>query len=214
MTSKALQMGVPRQTGTAKDAEAALVSRARSGEELAFQQLVQKYQSRVYRLALRTCGTPHDAEDVVQEAFLVVFRRLHSFRGDASFGTWLYRVVMNAALMHRRKTKRRPTQSLTDFLPRFRADGRHVRIDVDYGEASRIESLVEQRELSQLLRDAIGRMPERYRAPMVLRDLEELSTAEVATILAIDERAVRQRLHRARLMLRGYLGTLAGKEGR
>jgi RNA polymerase sigma-70 factor, ECF subfamily len=196
------------------DRDFALLQRARSGDEGAFHQIVRKYENRVYGLGLRICGSREDAEDVVQETFLQVFRRMASFRGASQFSTWLYRVATNAALMHLRRGRRRRTESLTAYLPDFSDEGRHRRIDVDYSAAARIESVIERRELSNLVLAALTRVPQRYRVAIVLRDLQELSSAEAAAILRVDERTLRQRLHRARLMLRGYLGALAGKEDR
>jgi RNA polymerase sigma-70 factor (ECF subfamily) len=188
----------------------ALAARAAAGEELAFEELVSRYQARVYRLACRLTDDEGDAKDVLQEAFLAAYRGLPAFRADARFSTWLYRIATNAALMHRRARARRPTESLEAFLPRFDQDGVHVAELADLRAASRADELLDRTLLAEKARAGLERLPGIYRDAFVLRDLEELETAEVAELLGIDAAAVRQRVHRARLMLRGYLGELVG----
>jgi RNA polymerase sigma-70 factor (ECF subfamily) len=151
-----------------------------------------------------------DAPDVLQDAFLLVFRALPSFRGAANVGTWIYRIATNAALMHRRTRVRRPTESLEAYLPTFDAHGVHERTPAELSLAARAEELLDRQMLAAKAREALARLPDLYRAAFVLRDLEDLSTADVAETLGIDPAAVRQRVHRARLMLRGYLAALVG----
>jgi RNA polymerase sigma-70 factor, ECF subfamily len=194
----------------AEDGDEALAARAAAGEHAAFEALVCRYQARVYRLALRLTGNEGDAKDVLQEAFLSAYRGLPAFRGDSRFSTWLYRVATNAALMHRRARARRPTEPLEDFLPRFDRDGRHAAEPGDLLAASRADELLDRKLLAEKARAGLERLPDIYRDAFVLRDLEEMETAEVAEVLGIDAAAVRQRVHRARLMLRGYLSDLVG----
>lgn len=187
----------------------ATAARAVAGDQCAFETLVMRYQARAYRLASRLVGLDGDTQDAVQEAFLQVFRRLASFRGESRFSTWLFRIVTNAALMQRRRRSRRPTESLEVYLPRFDADGLHAATPAQLQVAARADELLDQQTLAQRAREGIERLPEAYRAAFVLRDLEELETAEVALVLGLEPAAVRQRVHRARLMLRGYLGHVA-----
>ena len=147
---------------------------------------------------------------MTQDAFLQVIRKLNTFRARARFSTWLYRVVTNAAFMRRRSEGRRPTESLEPYLPEFTVGGRHKRIDVDYAAAARVEETIGRADLTRILLQALSRLPANYRAAVVLRDLEEIPSPQVASILGIDEQTLRQRVHRARLMLRGLLGLLAG----
>ena len=125
-------------------------------------------------------------------------------------GTWLYRIATNAALMHRRASRRRPAESLEVFLPRFDARGRHTATPAELQVASRADELLDRQVLAGKARDGLARLPDLYRDAFVLRDLEELSTADVAQALGVEPATVRQRVHRARLMLRGYLSDLAG----
>lgn len=194
----------------AEPSDEALASRAALGDDQAFETLVARYQGRVWRLACRLAGET-DAPDVMQDTFLKAHRSLPSFRGEARFGTWLYRIATNTGLMRRRATARRPTEPLDAFLPRFDAGGTHADTPEQLRTAGRLDELVERRILAEKARAALERLPDGYREAFVLRDLEELSTAEVAETLGLTPAAVRQRVHRARLMLRGYLNDLAGR---
>lgn len=200
-------MGAP----AAVDDDEALAGRAAAGEERAFEELVSRYQARVFRLACRLTADDGEAKDVLQETFLAAYRGLPGFRGLSRFSTWLYRIATNAALMVRRTRARRPTESLEAFLPRFDSDGVHAAEPADLLAASRADELLDRKRLAEKARAGLDQLPEIYRAAFVLRDLEEMSTGEVAEVLGIDAAAVRQRVHRARLMLRGYLGALVGK---
>jgi RNA polymerase sigma-70 factor (ECF subfamily) len=186
-----------------------LAALAAAGDDRAFERLVSRYDARVFRLACRLTSET-DAPDVLQETFLQVYRHLASFRRESRFSTWLYRIATNAALMHRRARSRRPAESLDDFLPRFDADGVHAGTPAELQLASRADELIDQKVLAERARSVLARLPDMYRDPFVLRDLEGMSTAEVAETLALDPAAVRQRVHRARLMLRGYLSDLVG----
>jgi len=199
-------MGVPGP----EPSDERLAASAAAGDEPAFEKLLQRYQARAYRLCYRLLGPGGDPQDAVQEAFLQVFRKLPSFRGESRFATWLYRIVTNAALMQRRSRGRRPAESLEGCLPRFDASGTHLATPDELQAAARVEELLDRRTLAEKALEGIERLPDAYRAAFVLRDLEELSTAEVADLMGLEPAAVRQRVHRARLMLRGYLGELAG----
>ena len=186
-----------------------LAARAAAGDEPAFEALVIRYQARVFRLARRLTSNDADAQDAVQDAFLQVHRHLSSFRAEARFSTWLYRIATNAALMLRRARARRPAESLEEFLPRFDAEGRHAATPAELRSVCNAEEVIDRQLLAEKARAGIDRLPDLYREAFVLRDLEELSTADVAEVLGLEPAAVRQRVHRARLMLRGYLGVLA-----
>lgn len=191
-------------------ADEELAARAAAGDASAFETLVGRHEARVYRLAYRLTGSDADARDVLQDAFLAAYRGLASFRGAARFSTWLYRITTNAALMHRRARRRRPTESLEEYLPRFDARGQHAPEVAELEAASRVDDLLDEKRLAAEARAALERLPDLYREVFVLRDLEELDTSEVASLLSIDAATVRQRVHRARLMLRGYLSHLVG----
>jgi RNA polymerase sigma-70 factor, ECF subfamily len=195
--------------GAAEPSDESLAARAAAGDASAFETIVGRYQARIFRLASRLTSDT-DAPDVLQETFLQVYRHLASFRGDSHFRTWLYRIASNAALMHRRARSRRPAESLDQFLPRFDADGRHAGTPAELQVASRADELLDRQFLARKARDVIAQLPDLYRDAFVLRDLEEMSTADVAAALGVEPATVRQRVHRARLMLRGYLSDLVG----
>jgi RNA polymerase sigma-70 factor, ECF subfamily len=187
-----------------------LAARAAAGDEPAFEEIVKRYQARVFRLAWRLTGNESDAKDALQETFLRVYRGLGSFRNESRFGTWLYRIATNAALTERRTRSRRPADSLDSFLPQFDARGSHVATPAELQVAVRAEEVLDRQSLAEKARAGLQRLPELYREAFVLRDLEEMPTAEVAEVLGLSQGTVRQRVHRARLMLRGYLGDLVG----
>jgi RNA polymerase sigma-70 factor (ECF subfamily) len=187
-----------------------LAARAAAGDGPAFEDLVRRHQNHVYVLAHRLTGDEADAADVLQETFLLVHRRLSTFRGEARFATWLYRIATNAARMHHRARRRRPAESLDEYLPRFDADGRHTAMPEALRVPCHAEERLDRRILAEKARAGIERLPDGHREAFVLRDLEELDTAEVADILGIEPAAVRQRVHRARLMLRGFLSEEMG----
>jgi RNA polymerase sigma-70 factor (ECF subfamily) len=190
-----------------------LAARAGAGDESAFAMLVERYQQRVYRLACRLTSET-DAPDILQETFLQAFRHVASFRGDARFGTWLYRIATNASLMQRRTRARRPAEPLDAFLPRFDRDGRHASTPEELmvaGGAAALDRALDRATLAAKAREGLTRLPDHYRDAFVLRDLEDMPTADVAEVLGIEPAAVRQRVHRARLMLRGFLQHAAAR---
>lgn len=192
---------------TADPGDEIVAARAAAGDVRAFEEIVRRYQGRVFRLASRLTSDT-DAPDVLQETFLQVYRHLPSFRGESRFGTWLYRIATNVALMQRRSQARRPAESLEAFLPRFDDNGRHAATPAELQVAAQADELLDRQFLAERARSGIAHLPDIYRDAFVLRDLEEIPTADVARILNLEPAAVRQRVHRARLMLRGYLSHL------
>ena len=144
-----------------------------------------------------------DARDAVQDAFLAAFRSAGRFEGAARLSTWLHRIAVNAALMKMRSRRRRPEESIEDLLPQFLEDGHHVRDPREW--CAPPEALLQRREDRDFVRGCIDRLPDEYRTVLVLRDIEELDTAETAQVLGLTEAAVKTRLHRARQALRGLL---------
>ena len=172
----------------------------RRGEEQAFERLVRQYGGRMLATARRVLSNDHDAQDAVQEAFLSAFRAIDQFNGDAKLSTWLRRIVINAALMKIRSRRRKPEETIEELLPHFDVQG-HWASEISHWTASSDE-LLQRKETRALVRQCIDRLPETYRAIVVLRDIEELDTEEVASLLGITANAVKIRLHRARQALR------------
>jgi len=194
---------------TADSSDETLAARAAAGDDRAFEEIVARYERRVFRLACRLTSET-DAPDVLQNTFLQVYRNLPSFRGESRFATWLYRIATNAALMVRRARTRKPAESLDAFMPRFDEHGMHADLPAQLQVASRADELIDRQALVEKARAAIARLPDVYRDAFVLRDLEEMSTTDVAQVLGVEPATVRQRVHRARLLLRGYLSDLVG----
>ncbi len=183
--------------------ETALLAKLREGAPAAFETLVRTFGGRMMSVALRLMRNETDAQDVVQDAFLSAFKALPQFQGQSMLSTWLHRIVVNSALMKLRSRQRRPETSIEDLLPHFRADGHAVEVFVDWSAtAEQAASLTETR---MLVRSNIDRLPESFRTVLVLRDLENLSTAETAQMLEVSEEVVKTRLHRARQALRALL---------
>jgi RNA polymerase sigma-70 factor, ECF subfamily len=188
-------------TGTATplpETDSALVERLRSQDEAACEELVRAHSGRLLSVARRMLRNEEDARDAVQEGFVSAFRAIQRFNGDCRLSTWLHRIVVNAALMKIRTRSRRPEESIEDMLPRFLEDGHHAEPTSDWGSANR---LLEQRETRERVRAAIQQLPESYRTVLMLRDIEELDTAETAQLLGLTPNTVKIRLHRARQAL-------------
>jgi len=194
---------------SSEPSDEAVAARAAGGDDHAFELIVRRYQARVFRLAGRLTSET-EAPDVLQDVFLQVYRHLPRFRGESRFSTWLYRIATNASLMHRRASARRPGESLDAFLPRFDASGVHCATPAQLRIVSDAEESIDRQTLASRAREGLARLPDLYRDAFVLRDLEDLPTAEVADVLGIAPASVRQRVHRARLMLRGYLQNVIG----
>lgn len=176
-----------------------------SGGPLTSEQVFQEFAPRVYHLARRMLGNASDAEDVTQEVFLQLVRKLATFRGDSSFSTWLYRVTVNAALSFRRKRAVRQADPLPEHLEDFGNDGKHRAAVRPWTRGPEQELL--DGETHQLIEAAIAELPESYRDVYLLADVEELPSAEIAGMLGISTSAVKNRLHRARLHMRKKLAT-------
>src|SRR5215813_12566812 len=148
-----------------------LLDALRSGEPMAAERLVDRYGERAYRLARRITGNGSDADEVVQDAFWAVVRKVDSFRGESAFGSWLYRIIANAAYQKvRSRNNRRHDISLDDVLPLFDGSGHHAAAVADW--SSRVDHPGVQTELRMALRAAIDALPDVYRVVLILRDVE------------------------------------------
>jgi RNA polymerase sigma-70 factor, ECF subfamily len=179
--------------------EESLVERLRRGDQAAFEEMVRRYGGRMLALARRLVRNEEDARDVVQDAFLQAARALDDFRADAKLSTWLHRIVVNTSLMRLRAASRRPEGFIEDLLPHFDTTGHHAEPVAALPPAP--ESILERSELRARVRAAVAALPEAYRAVIVLRDFQDLTTEETATALGISPNAAKIRLHRARQAL-------------
>jgi RNA polymerase sigma-70 factor, ECF subfamily len=163
----------------------------------------------VFHQATRLLGNAAEAEEVVQEVFLAVYEKAHTFRGDAAFTTWLFRLTANAVLSRLRRRKRSKEVTMEEYLPQFQPDGHHlVRPVVDW--SANLEERLADAQLQQLLREAIELLQPLDKAVLVLSDFEDLSNKEIGEALGLTVPAVKARLHRARLFLRGQLAAAFG----
>ena len=187
--------------------ETVLVERLKGGDGSALETLMERYASRVYRVARGITRTDADAEEVVQDVFLTLVRKIDSFEGRSALGTWIYRVTANAALLKRRGKRAELEVSLEEHLPTFKEDGHREGnrsyLLADWSRTPEAELL--DGEARAVLSRAIDQLPEPYRAVLVLRDVEELTNEETARILGESVASVKSRLHRARMALREQL---------
>ncbi len=191
-----------------------LVTRLQQGDAAALELLMERHAAHAYRVAYGITGDRADAEEVVQDAFLAMYRKAATFEGRAALSTWLYRVVTNAALMKRRGRRREVEVSLDARLPRFHEDGSRAGdmsvLTADWSQNPETELL--SRETRGMLSRAIDALPDAYRTVLLLRDIEALSNDEVAEIVGESVAAVKSRLHRARMALREELNRSLGPQ--
>lgn len=181
-----------------------------------FDTLYKDHVDLMYRFAHRLCGEPEAAKDLVQETFLNAYRGIDRFRGDAQITTWLYTIASRACLRMRRRRKGAPERelSLEEFIPSSDGEFR-LQIPID---GRNPEAALQNKQLREALDAAINRLPKKYKMALVLRDMEGLSAKEVGAIMGLNERAVKSRLHRARLFVRRELsaqglGQMPGDHG-
>ena len=188
-----------------------LVEKVKKGDYQAFEGLVNRYEGKVYRLAMRMLRNQEDAEDALQESFLQVYRGLKSFEGRSTFSTWLFRLATNVCLMKIRHRGAEPAKllPLEDYLPQHE-DGAHPQMQ-EWPE--RPEEVLLNKESREKMLEALEELPAEYRAVFILRDVEGLSNTEAGETLGISVAAVKSRLHRARLTLRGMLAGYFEKRG-
>jgi RNA polymerase sigma-70 factor, ECF subfamily len=179
------------------DADRRLIAECLGGRRDAFGELVSHYQARLYNAVYRLVDNPDDAADVVQDAFINAYLSLHSFKGDAEFFTWLYRIAFNTAISLKRK--KRPTISLDTSGPEGGID-----LD-DPSEYIKPGAALQRSEEETQLQEAINRLSHEHREVLVLKDIEGLKYEEIAEILAVPIGTIRSRLHRARQDLRDLL---------
>jgi RNA polymerase sigma-70 factor (ECF subfamily) len=177
-----------------------LVERFRKGDRASFEELISRYSEKAYGLASRMCRNPEDAEEVLQDVFTTVYRKLEKFEGKSSFSSWLYRITVNAALMKLRKNRQNKSVLFDDALP---AEGHTLLLQTPEGDHG--DHITLRREVSLALEEAIRKLPEEYRPVFILRDVDGLTSKEVGKILGLTIPAVKSRLHRSRLMLRRKL---------
>lgn len=205
-TSKPARVARQRKGGSQ---EVGLIERLKAGDQAALEEIFNIYSGKLYNVAHRILGEAADTEEVIQDVFWTVYRKAKSFQGNSQFSTWLYRLTVNAALGKIRRSKRNKEVEYEEFLPKFQDDGHHmVRPVVDWSDT--LDEKYARRELQELLGQALSQLKPLDKAVIVLSDLEGLSDSEIAASVELTVSAVKTRLHRARLFLRGRLAVHLG----
>ncbi len=181
-----------------------LIDQVRAGSIVAFEELVSRYESTVYNLAMRFTRNQEDAEEVLQDVFLTIFTKVKGFEGKSAFSSWLYRVIVNSSFMKLRKRR----SSLIVAIDDEGDNGSRSVIENEKSSEVSLEEQLQNSRLREILAAAVDKLPDQYRAVFLLRDVEGLSNTEVGNILDLSIPAVKSRLHRARLMLRRKLHRL------
>ena len=188
--------------------ERLLIRRLQQRDEKAFEEVVRLYQHKVFNLVYRMLGNREEAEDVAQEVFVTVFKSIDSFRGEAKFSTWLYRIAANHCKNRMKYLGRRSYKStgeLDEAAEREIQSGPNstLRPHVDGPDA-----VLEGLQLERMVQDGIASLEEEHRSLIVLRDVEDLSYEEIGSITGLADGTVKSRLHRARMALKDYMGKL------
>lgn len=195
LPSKLVEVRAAQDVSASRAAESALVARCRAGDLAAFEDIYRAHSGRLYSVACRMLGNPADAEDILQEVFLTAHRKLASFRGESSLGTWLYRLATNVCL---------------DYLRSRAGRNRHLNDELDDEQVladARTRRLADPVMAKLDLERALAQLPDGCRAAFVLHDIEGLEHREVAEALGIAEGTSKSQVHKARLRLRGLLGS-------
>jgi RNA polymerase sigma-70 factor (ECF subfamily) len=189
-----------------RETEAELARQLMAGAPEAFDRFVEHFREKIFHYSWLMCGQREDAEEVAQETLLRVFESFDRLREPERVRSWVFRIARNACLMKRRKSAFAPSRelSLDEFLPASNDGGGHAKMEIaDWSRLPDRQAL--DAEMKEALARAIGGLPDNYRAVILLRDVEELSTLETAQILELTEDVVKTRLHRARLAVRQEL---------
>lgn len=187
-----------------------LVDRLRRQDEHALTELSSLYGQRIFQLAFRCLRNHEDAEEVVQDVLLKVFRKIEMFRGDSALSSWIYRITFNTAMSRLRRTKalRLAEVSQLEIGTSSNEDGAAALDPADWSRMADEDVL--RRQLRDRLAEAVEDLPEIYRVPVILRDLQGLSTEEASSRLRVKDQTLKSRLHRGRAILRKQLADFAG----
>ncbi len=183
--------------GAGRDDEPALIQRCKDGDTTAFDVLVTRYEKRVFNCALRIAGNYNDAADVAQEAFIRAFNSIQTFRGDANFTTWIYRIVTNVYLDERKKSKAHRQTSLDEYIELDENSVTRQIVD----ESPTPDEMVESKERARVLQNAINALPDYQKIILTLYSFQHRSYEEIADILRLPIGTVKSRLNRARIAL-------------
>lgn len=185
---------------TKEKSDKQLIAEFKRGNQQSFEELIGRYSTRAFSMAQRLTRSKQDAEEVLQDVFVTVYRKIKGFEGKSSFSSWLYRVTVNASLMKLRKKRQDQSVPLEDLVPQMKETA-VVRVP----EGQEVDAITLRNQLKDALDSAIRKLPDDYRPVFVLRDVDGLTNREVGKILNLTVPAVKSRLHRSRIMLRRKL---------
>ena len=185
---------------TCKKTDRQLISEIKNKNEGCFEELINRYSTKVFNLAMRITRNQEDAEDVLQDVCTTVFTKISSFEGKSQFSSWLYLVAMNSSFMKIRSRKRRRTVSIEDLDPSSNQNW-----GTNRSELTDIDTMTTRHELREAIERAVDALPNEYKAIFVLRDIDGLSNQSVSEVLELSVPAVKSRLHRSRLLMREQL---------
>lgn len=184
--------------------EKELIKKAQSGDFDAFNILISGHKDKIFRLALKLTGNREDAEDIMQETFIKAIDNIDKFRMESSFGTWLYTIALNSFRADVGAKKKMDLKPIDDYLPGGHGESGERENLFDWGDP---HNLFEQKQLNDLIENALAEMPYKYSMPFVLRYMEDLPVSEVAQAMNLSVAATKSRILRARLALREVLSS-------
>ena len=193
------KLGVPGEVRS--DPDGSLLQSVLAGDRKAFELLVGRYQSKVYRLAMGLTHNSQDAEEIIQEVFFKVYRNLAEFEGKSAFSSWLYRIALNTSYMKLRERRGSNLVSLDDVINQLEEQT----LDHESDWSSRPDDQLHTSEAMAIIEKAVEKLPEEFKSVLILRDIEGFTNEEAGEILELSVPAVKSRLHRARLLLRQRL---------
>jgi len=182
-----------------------LVAKLKAEDKSIFPEIMNRFEPMIFQLALKLTKNESDAEDVVQDVFLTILEKIDSFREEAAFSSWIYRVTVNASLMKLRRRREKQWEPVDEDLPKFLEEGHFANPVVDGSEHP--DRLALNSEARGMINSAVGELPDKYRLPFILQNIEDLSLKEIGDMLNLTIPTVKIRLHRARLFLRERLAS-------
>jgi RNA polymerase sigma-70 factor, ECF subfamily len=191
--------------------ERMLIRRLQQRDERAFEEIVRLYQHKVYNLLFRMLGNQDEAEEVAQEVFVTVFKAIDTFRGEAKFSTWLYRIAANHSKNRLKYLGRRSYKATGELTEAAEAEAQDAQPASIRPHVDGPDAVLEGLELERAVQRGIAELDEEHRVLIILRDVEDLSYEEIAAITGLELGTVKSRLHRARLQLKEYLAKLMGR---
>jgi RNA polymerase sigma-70 factor, ECF subfamily len=194
------------------DRESRFIERLKARDERAFNELVQAYEQRVFRLVYRFVGRRDEAEDMAQEVFVQVFKAIGQFRGDAKLSTWVYRVAVNLCKNRVKYLARRHNDAQDELEPVAERAALNQAKGVTFGDVAQPDHMVEGYQVEDIVRTCIAELEPDFREVLVLRDVEDLTYEEIVEITGLAEGTVKSRIHRARGMLKSKVERALGEK--